>query len=333
MFIMAARRETASFCSAAKSPPASSSVAEPICRSCFASIRSTVNCTDCPARWILPLTTMVAPSSRNAAAGSDTFWLRTTLAGTTHNACWDWSRLESLPVSESIRPSASAAFAGSLPTLSMGRTAICFSLPAYQGAATFSRSAGEKNNAAAATSKRLSAPMAPESHRRRRSALRSDTGAGGPAQRGVEACAKYCSSSRASTGRVAVGGSVAATIAKNFSSAGVTLRRLLGKRPQNDGLQQRNYRVDRRRRLIQDREGHRAGVGAQKRMAAGEHLHQNHAQGPDVGALIDGFAQDLFGRHVRQRSRGGDAVRGAGGGGQAREAEVYNFDHLVLRDH
>src|SRR5215813_496885 len=76
---------------------------------------------------MLPLTTRLAPRSRLAAEGSEILWLRTTLEGTTQSDCRAESRLVSLLVSESIRPSATGSFAGSLPILSKGRTATCFS--------------------------------------------------------------------------------------------------------------------------------------------------------------------------------------------------------------
>ena len=37
---------------------------------------------------------------------------------------------------------------------------------------------------------------------------------------------------------------------------------------------------------------------ASKRRAAGEHLEKNGARGEKIAASVDGFAHDLFGRHV-----------------------------------
>ena len=65
-------------------------------------------------------------------------------------------------------------------------------------------------------------------------------------------------------------------------------------------------------------------------MTAGKHLNQDYAQGPNVAALVDGFAEDLLGGHVRERPGGRDTLRGANGGNNAGEAEVHDLGHLVI---
>ncbi len=97
---------------------------------------------------MLPLTTRVAPRSRNAVLGSSTLRRRTTLDGTTHNDDLPAPRLESSAVKLSINPSASAALAGSFPILSKGSTAMCFSSTPLISAAR-SRTAGISKEAAA----------------------------------------------------------------------------------------------------------------------------------------------------------------------------------------
>src|SRR4029077_3585197 len=77
-------------------------------------------------RRMLPCTTRFAPRSLPADEGSLILRLRTTLDGTTHNDCCAESRFESLLVSESINPCATASFCGSFPMLSNGSTATCF---------------------------------------------------------------------------------------------------------------------------------------------------------------------------------------------------------------
>ena len=47
------------------------------------------------------------------------------------------------------------------------------------------------------------------------------------------------------------------------------------------------------------------GIGTspgRQRMLAGEHLGQHDANGVDVGARVDGAAEQLLGRHVRRRA-------------------------------
>src|ERR1700691_5111887 len=83
---------------------------------------------------MLPLTTRVAPRSRNAVLGSSTLRRRTTLDGTTHNDDLPAPRLESSAVTLSIHPSASAA--------------LCFS-PTPLIPAARSRTAGISKEAAA----------------------------------------------------------------------------------------------------------------------------------------------------------------------------------------
>jgi hypothetical protein len=75
---------------------------------------------------MFPVTTRVAPRSRAAAVGSFALRLRTTLEGTTQSDCWPASRLESLLVSESIKPRATSASPGSVPLVSKGNTAMWF---------------------------------------------------------------------------------------------------------------------------------------------------------------------------------------------------------------
>ena len=67
-------------------------------------------------------------------------------------------------------------------------------------------------------------------------------------------------------------------------------------------------------------------------MTAGNHLHEDYAQGPEVAALVDGFAEDLLGSHVGERPGGRDALRSAGGGHDAGKAEVHDLGHLFIGD-
>ena len=93
----------------------------------------------------------------------------------------------------------------------------------------------------------------------------------------------------------------------------------------------------------QDRGDRVGGGGAVERTAAAHHFIDHRAEGPDVGALVDGLASRLFRRHV---SRGADdraRARGRLGGRiverdrgarllQFREAEVEHLDAAVGSD-
>jgi len=65
-------------------------------------------------------------------------------------------------------------------------------------------------------------------------------------------------------------------------------------------------------------------------MAPGDHLNENDSQRPNVGTVIDGFAENLFRSHVRKRAGGRNALRSAGAGHDAGEAEVYNFGRVII---
>ena len=119
---------------------------------------------------------------------------------------------------------------------------------------------------------------------------------------------------------------------------------------QHDPVERGRQRVvlvaGRRRVFLQDRVhrlDRRIGV---ERAAAGEHLVEHDAEREDVGAVIDGLAAHLLGRHVahraehraraRQRTRMGEQGRlGLNRGarlGQLGEAEVEDLDAAVARD-
>ena len=86
-----------------------------------------VRCTSPFERSTCPVATILAPNAFLAAEASIARCFRISLVGTTHSVLFVASRLESLPVSESIRPLASATVSGSLPATSNGSIAICFS--------------------------------------------------------------------------------------------------------------------------------------------------------------------------------------------------------------
>ena len=65
-------------------------------------------------------------------------------------------------------------------------------------------------------------------------------------------------------------------------------------------------------------------------MTAGNHLNEDYAQSPDIAALINGFAKDLLGSHIRERPRGRDALRRAGCGDNPSEAEINDLGHLII---
>src|SRR6202046_514878 len=101
---------------------------------------------------MLPFTTSVAPSSRNADVGSEILRDRTSLVGTTQKDLPPTSKSESFPARLSINPSASGSFAGLFPILSNGSTAMCFSPPADKAPEARSRTEGISNEAAASAS-------------------------------------------------------------------------------------------------------------------------------------------------------------------------------------
>jgi hypothetical protein len=66
--------------------------------------------------------------------------------------------------------------------------------------------------------------------------------------------------------------------------------------------------------------GHRLAL---EELAAGEHLPQHHAEGPDVGPAVSRLARGLLGRHVGRRAENQARRRGvAGHGGRQRQARV-----------
>ena len=130
----------------------------------------------------------------------------------------------------------------------------------------------------------------------------------------------------------------------------VTVLGIFDERPADDPAdvaRQRRVDVgDRSRCVLDDRGDHRDGRVALKRPLARGHLIQDHAEGKDVGPMIERLALGLFGRHV---GRGPDdsAVAGHVLGGrkrrdaerrrlrlvQLRQTEVENLDPVVGADH
>src|SRR5580658_1252407 len=103
-----------------------------------------------PWRRKLPSTATVAPSSRNAEAGSEILSRRTSLVGTTHSDCLPASRLVRRLAKLSISPAETCSFAGSLPTFSKGSTATCSS-GRLNHPATRSRTGGRNETTATKT--------------------------------------------------------------------------------------------------------------------------------------------------------------------------------------
>ena len=67
-------------------------------------------------------------------------------------------------------------------------------------------------------------------------------------------------------------------------------------------------------------------------MAPGEHLHKNYAQRPNVGALINRFAENLLGSHVGEGPGRRETLRGASAGHHTGEPKVHNFSYIVFCD-
>ena len=114
-------------------------------------------------------------------------------------------------------------------------------------------------------------------------------------------------------------------VGEDFRGVGVAMFGFFGKRAIEDRAERSWDKIERAGRLIEDGEGHGGGAGANERVIAGEHLDEHDGESPDVGALVDGLAKDLFRGHVRESAGGGDGLRSGGAGDDAREAEVDNF--------
>ena len=100
---------------------------------------------------------------------------------------------------------------------------------------------------------------------------------------------------------------------------GVPLGRLLGQRPADRRVQRRERRgAHEGRGVLIEGAGKSRDCGvARKRPAPGESLVEDDARGEEVGACVDGLAEDLLRRHV---TRGPDDQPWAGEVGAAREA-------------
>jgi hypothetical protein len=98
--------------------------------------------------------------------------------------------------------------------------------------------------------------------------------------------------------------------------------------------------------VLDDGREHFADVFAVERLAAGEHLVEDDAKGPNVGALVDGPTSGLLGTHVgcgakddsglrgvrRQRGRNGGAARRCGRVHRLRQPEVQHLYGAVVFD-
>lgn len=105
-----------------------------------------------------------------------------------------------------------------------------------------------------------------------------------------------------------------------------------GKAAKSDGLERDGKGIDGNGRLVENGERHGGGVFAGERMAAGDDLHEKNRERPDVTTLIDGFTEDLLGRHVGKRAAGGLRKCGAGSGDDASETEVHDASGAVFGD-
>ena len=74
--------------------------------------------------------------------------------------------------------------------------------------------------------------------------------------------------------------------------------------------------------LFSTRRQHVRDVVARERAAAGEHLVEHDAEGPDVGALVDGLAARLLGRHVGRRAEDHAHLRRRGPSASASSARA-----------
>ena len=95
-------------------------------------------------------------------------------------------------------------------------------------------------------------------------------------------------------------------IGEQFLCALIALVHLFAQRLGDDPLQHfGSLRCESRewpRLLLKDRDDDVAGGFAGKRNAASDHLVEQHAQTPDVGARIDSQSARLFRRHVVRRA-------------------------------
>ena len=87
------------------------------------------------------------------------------------------------------------------------------------------------------------------------------------------------------------------------------VRRLLGERALQHGVEPGKGWRKRRRRLLQRGAQHLDDQRAGERGPTGERLVEHHADGKEIGAAVHGLAQDLLGGHV---ARGADQVIGVG---------------------
>ena len=93
------------------------------------------------------------------------------------------------------------------------------------------------------------------------------------------------------------------------------LRHVLGETTVDHALEPlgkiRRVRAHCRHRLVEigDVSDQCGAGGIRKRMVAGDHLEQHHAERPQIGSVIDVGHAELLGRHVRQRAEQG-AARG-----------------------